>query len=142
MQTDHDAMIITHTINPNGERRIYLGGKSSIECWIAMEKGSKRWTFHVAEAVGGMALGFAERREAAAHMLGRLAETLGVQLSQLQSVAFDQIAALHEEDPSLGRRVAAPKRRVLENGFTASAPNAGPRIDFSSGDLQRGRRRR
>ncbi len=143
MRSDHIGMIITHTINANGDRRIYLGGKSSIECWIAPEPGSARWTFHMADAIGGVSLSQDDRRNAAAHVLGKLADMLGVTIDTIRGVPFDALAALHEDDPCLGRRIAAPRRRVVENGFTATAPGVvRPLVRVPTQDYQGTRRRR
>lgn len=39
-------MIITHTQNQAGYRRIYLGAKFSLECWIEPQADGRAWTFH------------------------------------------------------------------------------------------------
>jgi hypothetical protein len=124
-------MIITHTTNAEGQRRIYLGGKSSMECWIAPAADGKGWTFHVAEAVGGFRLADEEKRETAVHVLRQLADALHVSPHELREVTFCTLASLHEDDPSLGRRVVSPRRRVIDNGFTAMPP--GPKHDSKVG---------
>jgi hypothetical protein len=55
-------MIITHAQSPSGQRRIYLGGKSSLECWIEPRADGSGWTFHLDRAVTGTQLTSEEER--------------------------------------------------------------------------------
>lgn len=124
-------MIVTHTQNIHGQSRIYLGGKGSLECWIEPADDRKSWSFHLEDAVIGNRLSDDDRRAWAIHTLMQLAEELNVLPADLRSVPFNMIAALHNSDPYLGRRVAMPRRQVLDQGFMATAPNISrPRADF------------
>lgn len=135
-------MIVTHTQNAAGQCRVYLGGKSSIECWIEPRADGTGWTFHIENAVGGVALSLAEKRQWALHSLQELAAALNTAPAELWEIPFDTIAALHTSDPYLGRRVASPKRRVIENGFTSTCPLVTkPRADFGAHDYARARQK-
>jgi hypothetical protein len=114
-------VIITHTQNANGERRIYLGGKGSMECWL--EPQEKGWTFKLDAAVTGQPLDQQQSREWATHILLQLAETLNVSHHDLAAVPFETIAALHSTDPFAGRRTSLGRRRPIEQGFVSTAPN-------------------
>lgn len=125
-------MIITLTENAKGQRRVYLGGKSSLECWIEPKADGNAWTFHIEPAVAGVQLSNDERRAWGLHTLKILADELGVDRRVLPAVPFPSIAALHTADPYLERRVASPKRRVIENGYTAVSHS--PSLDFDARD--------
>lgn len=131
-------MIVTHTQNADGQRRVYLGGKGSLECWIDPKSGGQRWTFHLAEAVSGTPLSPNEQREWATHMLLSLARELNVSPLELHDVPFEAIAALNSHDPFEGRRVATPRRNALDKAFVSAAPHitrpreyTAPRREFS-----------
>lgn len=114
-------MIITHARNAAGERRIYLGGKGSLECWI--EPGDNgRWSFHVDDAVTGNTVSNADKRAWAIHILMQLAAELDVAPADLGSTPFERIAALHTVNPYDGRRVPTPARRTIDNAFIAAPP--------------------
>jgi hypothetical protein len=67
----------------------------------------------------------------AIHTLMSLAVALKVPADELKSVAFEQIAALHTGNPADYRRVAVPRCKSVEYGFTATAPNiTRPQADF------------
>ena len=126
-------MIITHTLNANGQPRIYLGGKGSLECWLEPDAKRQSWTFHAEEAVTGNQLTEADKRDWAIHMLMKLATALDVTPNDLASVPFEAIAALHTEDPFACRRIATPRRQAVSQGYMATKPNiTRPRGDFAS----------
>jgi hypothetical protein len=125
-------MIVTHTQNANGQRRVYIGGKGSLECWIEPHADRQGWSFHLDEAVTGNHLSAADKRAWAVHTLLALAEELAVAPADLAGVPFDSICALHANDPYAGRRVASSKRKLPEHGFISTAPGiTRPRADFS-----------
>lgn len=115
-------MIITHAINAKGQRRVYLGGKSSLECWIAPKSDGVTWSFHVEPAVTGNPVSSEEKRQWALRTLVALADTLEIPAAALGDVSFDQIAALHMTNPFDCRRVALPRNKSIENGFMATVP--------------------
>lgn len=110
----------------DGQRRIYLGGKSSIECWLE-PKDRTAWRFCWEPAVTGQRLDAEQARASAVHLLGQLAEELHVAPVDLAAVPFDAIANLHENDPFSRRRMSQGRRRPIEQGFVATAPNASGR---------------
>lgn len=116
-------MIITHVTNSvRGDRRVYLGGKGSLEAWLAPASDGTRWTFHWATAVTGHPLPDDAQRAWAASLLRRLADELGVAPKDLAHVPFDVIAQRHVDDPFVHRRVASPKRRSMDLGYVATMP--------------------
>jgi hypothetical protein len=124
-------MIITHTQNANGQRRIYLGGKSSLECWIEPKDDNKAWTFHLDRAVTGNQLTEDDTKEWAIHTLLKLSEALNVVPDDLAKVPFESIAALHSTDPFSGRRIAAGRRASINHGFLSTPPQIlRPSTDF------------
>lgn len=134
-------MIVTHTQAANGQRRIYLGGKASLECYIAPRADGQGWTFHLDDAVSGNELSDVDRRGWAVHTLMQLADMLAVAAADLAAVPFEMIAALHSTNPYDGRRVAVPKRQSIENGFMATPPHiTRPSGDFKGGEYPRQRR--
>ena len=126
-------MIVTHTQNMQGQKRVYLGGKGSLECWIEPRTDSTSWSFHVEEAVAGNRLSNNDKRAWAIHILRLLCDELNISPDDLADVPFEVIAALHAGDPFAGRRVAVPRRQVAEHGYMATTPNVPrPQADFSS----------
>lgn len=117
-----ERMIVTHTLSANGQCRVYLGGKSSLECWIEPKVDGHGWSFHMDYAVAGHALSPEDMQAWAVHTLLELARLVGSPPGELASVPFERIAALHSADPYVGRRVAAPRRRTIDAGFMAAAP--------------------
>lgn len=115
-------MIVTHTRNAEGQRRIYFGGKSSVECWIEPDDEGSGWTFHWLPAVTGQPLHEADVRAIAVYALHKLAEELSVAPQDLHHVPFDTIAALHTNDPFIRRRMAQGRRKIVEQGFVAAPP--------------------
>lgn len=116
-------MIITHAQNVAGDRRVYLGGKGSLECWIE-PAGEGRWSFHVDEAVTGNSISNDDKRAWAIHILTRLADELAIAPTDLLGTPFERIAALHTVNPYDGRRVATPPNRGLSQGFMATHPGS------------------
>ena len=135
-------MIVTHTENADARRRVYLGGKASLECWIEPKADGRAWTFHLEEAVTGNRLTEDDRRIWVIHTLLALAEALAVSPRDLRAIPFEAIAALHVADPFASRRVATPRRTPVENGFRATRPDVRrPREDFRHRDDARPRSR-
>lgn len=136
-------MIVTHTQNANGQRRIYLGGKGSLECWIDPRSDGPGWTFHITEAVTGNPITPEDQRAWAIHTLLALADELHVSPPELATVPFESIAALHTDNPFKGRRVASPKNRHVSDCFMATAPHiTRPAQDFEAPSDPETRRRR
>lgn len=135
-------MVITHTQDRNGNVRIYLGGKSSLECWIEPQGKDGAWQFKCDQAVSGNFIAPSGQREYASHLLLRLARKLCVAPADLADVPFEAIAALHDANPFESRRVAMPRRKQIEHGFMATAPHIQrPSSDFTSEDYPRRRQR-
>lgn len=127
-------MIVTHTQNAAGQRRVYIGAKASLECWIEPNTDGA-WTFHIAEAVAGIGMDYASKRQWAIHVLAALAGELDVPPADLASVPFEAIAALHTASPYANRRVPLPRRAPIENSFVATGPGiTRPRADFTARD--------
>lgn len=137
------AMIITHTQSATGERRLYLGGKGSLECYLAPTSDGDGWTFHLEGAVTGNAISESDRKAWAIHILARLADELAIAPADLATVPFEVIAALHTADPYAGRRIPTGRRQALENGFLATRPTiTRPKADFTAREFPRDRRTR
>lgn len=118
-----NVMIVTHTQDPDGNCRIYLGGKSSMECWLEPSQGDTPWQFKFSEAVSGSQLDIQEQRTIAQHLLLQLANALNVHPEELHTVSFEAIAALHSSNPFDGRRIATPKKHAIDHGFVATVPH-------------------
>ncbi len=136
------VMIVTHTQNAQGQRRLYLGGKSSLECWIEPDQDGACWTFHALDAVTGNALNEEERRACMAYYLLGLAREMGILPLDLAQTPFEALAATHTSNPLDCRRVAMPRSKTVEHGFMATTPNIRrPATDFSTRDSEHYRRR-
>lgn len=112
-------MIVTNTINIDGQRRIYLGGRSSLECWIEPRNDSDLWDFHLETSVTGNVLDADTQRACAINILLQLAQDLNVSPEKLSAVPFDKIAKLHTVNPYDGRRVPTSKHQTLGSGYFA-----------------------
>lgn len=117
------GMIITHATNAQGQRRVYLGGKSSLECWIEPDTDGVGWTLHVEPAVTGNPLVPEAQRDCAIQTLLNLADQLDVAPADLKPVPFERIAALHTGNPFECRRIAVPRSKAADHCFMASAPS-------------------
>jgi hypothetical protein len=127
-------VIVTHTQDANGQCRIYLGGKSSLECWLEPKADSVGWSFCWEPAVTGQPLDSEQARQSAIHVLAQLSQLLKVRTQDLAAVPFETIAALHSSDPYSRRRVSQGRRRTIEQGYMSTAPQARrPQGDFTSG---------
>ena len=127
-------MIVTHTTNLQGQRRVYLGGKGSLECWITPQADGTAWAFHLDDGVAsGNQITDADRRRWAIHTLLALAEALDIAPQDLAAVPFEAIAALHQASPLDHRRVAQPRRHTVDHGFMSTSPG----ITRPSADYQR-----
>lgn len=137
------SMIITHTTNASGQRRLYIGGKSSLDAWLEpRDDGS--WTFHMDEGItAGNPLSGNDKRTWAAHLLLQLARELDVAPADLATVPFEAIAALHSPNPFENRRIPLPKRTPIENSYMATSPTiTRPKPDFTREDYRDFRRTR
>lgn len=134
-------MIVTHTISGDGHRRVYLGGKASIECWIEPLGDGVAWSFHIDSAPTCEPFSEATLRAHANHVLLSLSAALNCPPSDLKAVPFECIAALHAAEP-LGGRAPAPRRSAYEQVFMAAAPGiTRPQADFTARDFAGHRRR-
>lgn len=135
-------MIVTHTQNVDGARRIYLGGKGSLEAWIEPADAQGRWRFQCIAAATGQPVDADTMRTWAIHTLLELARELDVPPGDLATVPFDEIAALHQADPMSDRRSPIGRRRAVESGFLSTAPHIRqPRAAFTPGEPPRQRQR-
>ncbi len=116
-------MIVTHTQNAQGQKRLYLGGKSSLECWIEPDADGISWTFHAVDAVTGTLLTDEDRRSCLAFHLMGLSRTLGIPPLELAATPFEVLASAHTANPLESRRMAMPRAKALENGYMATAPH-------------------
>lgn len=136
-------MIVTHTVNAAGHRRVYLGGKSSIECWIEPDATGIAWSFHIDVAPTGFPMPQEQIRAWAIHTLLNLAVDLAVHPGELKAVPFERIAALHTANSAEYRRIATPRRQIIEHGYMAAAPKiTRPYADSAGADFSEFRRRR
>ncbi len=116
-------MIITHTTNGQGQARVYIGAKASLECWIEPAPDGIAWTFHLGESFCGAPITGADKRTWATHILMQLAEALDVAPADLASIPFGNITALHMGDPFLHCRMPASRRPDKDFAFIATMPN-------------------
>ena len=125
-------MIVTHTQNADGHRRVYLGVKASLDYWIEPNPDGT-WSFHLDDAIAGIPTDDALKRDCAKHMLLKLADELAVAPDDLASVPFEAIAALHTASVFANRRVPTPKRAPIENAYMTTPPTiTRPRADFTT----------
>jgi hypothetical protein len=130
-------MIITHTQSQDGHRRIYLGAKLSLECWIEPKNDGRTWTFHYDASAGASHVEPHLMRAWAESLLLQLCEELNVEPQQLTHVPFEAIAALHTVPPTHHKRIATPQRKVTEYGFMSTPPNTTrPSADYRARDFQ------
>ena len=115
-------MIVTNCRNEAGQIRVYLGAKSSLECWNEPAEG-ERWTFHWDYAVAGNRLDAASIRQWAASVLLELAGDLNVPPADLADVPFQAIQALHTASTYEARRLPASRRHMPQHAFVASPPH-------------------
>lgn len=129
-------MIVTHTQSQDGHRRVYLGAKLSLECWIEPKEDGRAWTFHYDASAGASHMDPGDMHRWAASLLLSLSDELGVPAESLASVPFEAIAALHTAPPTHHRRVASPQRRVTEYGYMSTPPNTTrPSADYRARDF-------
>jgi hypothetical protein len=129
-------MIITHTQSQDGHRRIYLGAKLSLECWIEPKEDGRAWTFHYDASPGATHMSDTDMRHWATSLLQELCLELNVEAAELASVPFEAIAALHTVPPTHHRRVASPQRKVTEYGYMSTPPNTTrPSADYRARDF-------
>jgi hypothetical protein len=131
-------MLVTHTVNATGQRRLYLGSRGSLECWIEPKDDGVAWSFHVEPGSGSNPLPPEQLRAFAVDILMKLANMLTVAAQDLAKVPFEAIAALHVANPLDFRRVPMPRRAQAENGYMHTAPNiTRPSADFRTEDFVR-----
>ena len=135
-------MIVTHTLNAKGHRRVYLGGKASVECWIEPAADGVAWSFHMDTAPTTYALPTDTMRAWATQVLLDLAAEVGAEPESLKAVPFERIAALHTINPADYGRAPAPRRQACAHAFMTKPPNiTRPSSDFTGRDFAyRGRR--
>jgi hypothetical protein len=135
-------MIITHTQSQDGHRRIYLGAKLSLECWIEPKDDGRAWTFRYDASPGATRMSDADMRSWAVSLLQDLCRELNVEQTDLATVPFEAIAALHTVLPTHHRRVASPQRKVTEHGYMSTPPNTTrPSADYRARDFEDERQR-
>jgi hypothetical protein len=115
-------MIVTHTLNAQGHRRVYLGGKASVECWIEPAADGIAWSFHLNTAPTRYPLSDDVMRGWAKQILFELAAEVGTQPEHLKAVPFERIAALHTTNPADYGRAPAPRRQAYAHAFTTTPP--------------------
>ena len=135
-------MIVTHTQSQDGHRRIYLGAKLSLECWIEPKEDGRAWTFHYDASAGASHVQPEDMRSWATSILLALSQELNVPPDTLADVPFETIAALHTAPPTHHRRVASPQRKVTEFGYISTPPNSTrPSADYRARDFADERQR-
>jgi len=136
-------MIVTHTPNAQGHRRIYLGGKASVECWIEPAADGMAWSFHMDTAPTTYPLPADTMRAWAKQVLLELAAEVGAEPHNLKAVPFERIAALHTTNPADYGRAPAPRRQAYVHAFMTTPPEIRkPEANFSPQDFSRYRFRR
>jgi hypothetical protein len=136
-------MIITHTLNAAGQRRVYLGSRGSLECWIEPKDDGVAWSFHLEPGSGSNPLPSDHMKAFAVDVLQKLAALLAVAAQDLAKVPFEAIAALHVANPLDFRRMPMPRRAQAEHGYMSTAPNiTRPSADFHTHDFASSRFRR
>lgn len=118
-------MIVTHTINSKGERRIYLGASSQLECYILPLADGTAWTLKYQASPMSRAIPQDRLHAWVRERLMALCDMLGVSLESLSSVPYDDIAALHTPPPIHDRRVGAIAH-PLATTFVAHIPGTPP----------------
>jgi hypothetical protein len=133
LRRQHPSMIITHATSATGHRRIYLGGKSSLECWLEPDANGQSWKFKHKVAPTAPQPTEQSLQIWANHLLLNLANDLNINPDQLTTTPFDCIAALHTVDPFEDGRTPAPRRKALEQGFMSNTPNlTRPTSDYTA----------
>lgn len=136
-------MVITHTQTQDGDTRVYLGSKSSLECWIAPKADGKGWSFHMDTAIAGYPMTPYQKREWASHILLRLSNELQVSPHDLSNVPYEAIVALHQASPLEAKRGPVPRRKMAAHTYMATDPDVTrPSSDFSYEEYEHYRRHR
>lgn len=130
-------MIISHTVNVDGKRRIYLGAQSSIETWLEPKADGKAWSVRYATN-GCTYLDTKAIATAVIAQMHQLADALRVTPHELDGVAFDTIADMHTTSTMRDRRIPSPQRDMIETGFMVTPPGvARTKNDFSAPDFHK-----
>lgn len=130
-------MIISHTVNVDGKRRIYLGAQSSIDTWLEPKEDGCGWSIRF-NTNGCTYLGREELVRAVIAQMHQLAETLNVTPHQLDDITFDRIAELHTVSTNRERRIPSPQRDIIETGYMVTPPGVmRSKNDFSAPDFNK-----
>lgn len=130
-------MIISHTVNVNGKRRVYLGAKGSIDTWLEPKDDGKAWRVRCTPDDMHM-LTVDDVRQSVMALMEKLAAALGVTAHQLDAVPFDTIARMHSTSTTRDRRIPSPQRDVIETGYMVTPPGvARSKTDFSAPDFNK-----
>lgn len=130
-------MIISHAVNVDGKRRIYLGAQSSIDTWLEPKQDGKTWSIRFTPTDCGYHSQQQILEAIVCHM-HRLAAVLGVTPSGLDHVPFDDIAALHSTSTTRERRIPSPQRDTIETGYMVTPPGVQrSKNDFSAPDFHK-----
>ncbi len=130
-------MLLTHTVNHEGTRRIYLGCTFSLQAWLEASDDSTSWSFAYDVSQAPPHMDAYAMRQWAAGLLKTLADTLNVAPCELSQVPFDTIAKLHTVPDTHGRRIPSPQREVIETGYMPTPPGtARSKADFTATDFK------
>lgn len=130
-------MIISHTVNVDGKRRIYLGAQSSIDTWLEPKEDGRHWSVRFNTSDCGYHSGD-DILKAIVGQMHQLAKALAVTPSQLDNISFDAIAALHTASTTRERRIPSPQRDTIETGYMVTPPGLSrSKNDFSAPDFHK-----
>lgn len=131
-------MVITHTVNHEGQRRIYLGGKFCLDGWLEPKDDGVQWRFRFDASQAHGHIGPDDIVEWAKGLMAGLARELEVDDSALDAVPFEAIAKLHTTPNSHCRRIPSPQREIIETGYMPT-PHGVKRskADFSAPDFKK-----
>lgn len=115
-------MLITHTQNAAGDRRIYLGPKGSLEGWLEPTTAGG-WVFCWQHDPTSWLRSVGDVQAWAADLLTGLAAEVGVPLAELPARSFDELALYHTPDPDEQRRQPRRRRRDQVIGFVPTPPD-------------------
>lgn len=135
-------MIVTHTQNVDGHRRVYLGSASSISCWIEPADDGTAWSIHTKTDRASHSLSDEAQRDWVRKILLNLAEMLHLTPHDLKTVPFETIAALHTNALDESERRATPYHQRYANAFVTTPPDIKrSRSDFTKSDFTRHKQR-
>lgn len=135
-------MIITHTVNIQGQSRVYLGGTGSLIAWIEPLPDATQWVFRCKEGLYANPLDDQAMRSWASYLLMEVARLLDVAPDDLAGVPYETITSLHNGNPAENSRMPSPRNRTFDTAFMATAPGiTRPSSDFQACDYRHERRR-